>query len=316
MAVFSSQDGTPAVTGTNTDGGFGLSGISNTNHAVHGESQAGRGVVGVSGTFVGVTGESTTGTGVFGTSTSGIGVDGRCTGNNHGVQGISDTAHGVHGESRTNHAVHGESAAGRGVVGISQTFVGVTGESTSSDGVFGTSVSGVGVHGQGGQLAGLFEGDIKVTGQVQCPTSTIHCLDLNVLNGDCAEEFDLSGAGVIEPGTLMSLGSDGYLLPSSEAYDGRVAGVISGAGEYKPGIVLDKRHSGNRVPIALLGKVYCKVDAEYAAIEVGDLLTTSSTVGHAMKATDPMKAFGAVIGKALGAKSEGRGMIPVLVALR
>src|SRR5271165_954023 len=34
-------------------------------------------------------------------------------------------------------------------------------------------------------------------------------------------------------------------------------------------------------------KVYCKVDADYASIEVGDLLTTSSTAGHAMKAEDP-----------------------------
>src|SRR5208282_3335391 len=34
-------------------------------------------------------------------------------------------------------------------------------------------------------------------------------------------------------------------------------------------------------------KVCCKVDADYASIEVGDLLTTSSTAGHAMKAEDP-----------------------------
>jgi len=36
----------------------------------------------------------------------------------------------------------------------------------------------------------------------------------------------------------------------------------------------------------------------------------------AMKATDPMKAFGAVIGKALGRLSDGRGVIPVLEALQ
>jgi hypothetical protein len=120
----------------------------------------------------------------------------------------------------------------------------------------------------------------------------------------------------IEPGTLMSFGIDGTLSPSLGAYDNKVAGVISGAGEYKPGIVLDKRQGTNRVPIALMGKVYCKVDADYSAIEVGDLLTTSPTSGHAMKATDALKAFGSVIGKALGPKSEGRGMIPVLVALQ
>jgi hypothetical protein len=58
------------------------------------------------------------------------------------------------------------------------------------------------------------------------------------------------------------------------------------------------------------------VDANYSAIKVGDLLTTSPTAGHAMKATDHLQAFGSVIGKALGTKSEGQGIIPVLVALQ
>jgi hypothetical protein len=51
-------------------------------------------------------------------------------------------------------------------------------------------------------------------------------------------------------------------------------------------------------------------------IEVGDLLTTSSCSGHAMKASDPFRAFGAVIGKALRPLASGRGKIPVLVALQ
>ena len=98
----------------------------------------------------------------------------------------------------------------------------------------------------------------------------------------------------------MVLGDDCMLEPSQFAYDRRVAGVISGAGNLKPGIVLDKQaHQANRKPVALLGKVYCKVDAQYGAVEIGDLLTTSPTPGHAMKATDQVKAFGAVIGKAL-----------------
>ena len=97
----------------------------------------------------------------------------------------------------------------------------------------------------------------------------------------------------------------------------RVAGVVSGAGDYRPAIVLDRRASQRiRKPIALLGKVYCKVDADFGAIEVGDLLTTSDTPGHAMKTTDPMRAFGAVIGKALRPLGTGRGLIPILVGLQ
>jgi hypothetical protein len=51
-------------------------------------------------------------------------------------------------------------------------------------------------------------------------------------------------------------------------------------------------------------------------VEVGDLLTTSATPGHAMKAADPARAFGAVLGKALGSMREGRALVPILVTLQ
>ena len=69
-------------------------------------------------------------------------------------------------------------------------------------------------------------------------------------------------------------------------------------------------------PIALLGKVFCKVDAQFGPIEVGDLLTTSPTQGHAMRVADPLRAFGAVIGKALRPLAGGQGLIPILIALQ
>jgi hypothetical protein len=121
---------------------------------------------------------------------------------------------------------------------------------------------------------------------------------------------------LIEPGTVMVLGEEGALQPSHQAYDKCVAGVISGANNYKPGIILDKRHlQSGRKPIALLGKVFCKVDASYAPIEIGDMLTTSDNPGYAMKASEPIRAFGAVIGKALKPLESGKGLIPVLVGL-
>jgi hypothetical protein len=157
----------------------------------------------------------------------------------------------------------------------------------------------------------LFEGNIHVTGHITTAG------DIILQNADCAEEFDIAGAEPIEPGTVMVLDEEGRLQPSQHAYDKRVAGVISGAGAYKPGIVLDKHPSqGNRAPVALVGKVFCKVDAHYAAIAVGDLLTTSPTPGHAMKAADPLHAFGAVLGKALQPLTQGQGCIPILVALQ
>lgn len=149
------------------------------------------------------------------------------------------------------------------------------------------------------------DGNIRVTG------------DIALENGDCAEEFTAADSELAEPGTVMVLDEEGSVRQSRNAYDKKVAGVVSGAGSFKPAIVLDKKAGGQkRLPIALMGKVLCKVDADCGCIEAGDLLTTSTTLGHAMKAADPIKAFGTVIGKALGPLKRGRGMIPILVALQ
>ena len=103
--------------------------------------------------------------------------------------------------------------------------------------------------------------------------------DIILRNADCAEEFDLAADDAL-PGTVVVIGDDGRLHPSATAYDRRVAGVISGAGACRPGIVLDRNPSTSpRGAVALIGKVFCKVDAAYGAIEVGDLLTTSPTRG-------------------------------------
>ena len=139
--------------------------------------------------------------------------------------------------------------------------------------------------------------------------------DVVLFNADCAEEFDV--ADEVEPGTVMVLGGDGVLVPSSEAYDTRLAGVVSGAGSFAPALVLDRRETGRRrVPVALMGKVYCWVDAEPGAVRVGDLLTTAERPGHAMRVGDRAKAFGALVGKALAPLPTSQGLVPVLVGQR
>jgi hypothetical protein len=141
--------------------------------------------------------------------------------------------------------------------------------------------------------------------------------DIILQNADCAEEFDVAEATEVEPGTVMVLDQEGKLQPSQQAYDKKVAGVISGARELKPGIILDKKPGRkNRLPLAMVGKVYCKADSSFAPIEIGDLLTTSPTPGYAMKVADPARAFGAVIGKALSPLSKGANLIPILIALQ
>jgi hypothetical protein len=140
--------------------------------------------------------------------------------------------------------------------------------------------------------------------------------DVVFVNADCAEEFDVADEISVDPGTVLVLEGES-VRPTESAYDRRVVGVVSGAGNLQPALVLDRRPNGtNRVPVALVGKVFCKVDAAFGAVAVGDLLTTATTRGHAMRASDPAQAFGAVLGKALRPLDEGRGLIPVLVALQ
>lgn len=154
-------------------------------------------------------------------------------------------------------------------------------------------------------------GDMTVQGNLSVAK------DLICIGADCAEHFDVAPDAICEPGTVMIITSGGVLDASRKAYDRRVAGVVSGASKFRPAILLDSRGDDDaRPPIALAGKVYCRVDSADGPIEVGDLLTTSETVGHAMKATDRDKAFGAIIGKALAPFSQGCGLIPILVTLQ
>jgi hypothetical protein len=283
------------------------------------------------------------------TSTPGPAVLARCLGGAVGVsasgatgvlgQSITAGGSGVMGENR----VEPGTSTGNGVTGVCNQAngSGVWGNNTGGGyGIAGNSdaAGGVGVYGRGGRLAGHFDGHVETTGYIKCgdhveTTGYIKCgnpnvtsptagtcyveVDVILQNQDCAEDFEVSRSEEVDPGSVVVIESEGAFKTSDKAYDKRVAGVISGAGACKPGIILGRtKREGNRMPVALLGKVFCKVDASREPIEVGDLLTTSPIPGHAMKAADPLRAFGAVIGKALAPMLEGQGLIPILVALQ
>lgn len=293
-------------------------------------------IAGVAGTSWGslVTGfpSLSTNVGVFGAGTT-------------GVQGVSAAGVGVLGQSNsaTAAAIHGVSTAFDAVVGetSSAAHAGVTGRITNAaPGLFACAIFGDAA-GHGG-LAGKFDGALQVNGNAtvtgflsvshitpvlsltingDAHVTGTHTVDgdivLSAAASDCAEEFEIRSVADSEPGTVMVLDDAGVLKPSSGSYDKKVAGVISGAGCYRPGIILGRGEgSPTRLPVALVGKVFCKVDAQYGPIEVGDLLTTSPTPGYAMSVQDRSLAFGAVIGKALGGLSHGCGLVPILVALQ
>lgn len=154
-------------------------------------------------------------------------------------------------------------------------------------------------------------GEGKITTQV-----------LQITGGsDLSEQFDVNAAGhALEPGMVVSIdpANAGELRLSTRAYDSTVAGVVSGAGGVKPGMLMGQAGSvaDGKHPVALTGRVYCHVDASYGAVAPGDLITTSDTPGHAMKVNDHARARGAVIGKAMTGLESGRGLVLVLVSLQ
>ncbi|MGA8658156.1 MAG: hypothetical protein WB586_18590 [Chthoniobacterales bacterium] len=115
----------------------------------------------------------------------------------------------------------------------------------------------------------------------------------------------------------MTIDDSGALVRCHSKYDRRAVGVISGAGNLRPGIIFDgETGTEGRVPIALLGTVFSKAVGDDSPIAVGDLLTTSDVPGHAMKAAEPSRAVGAIIGKALEPLPSGIGLIRNLIALQ
>jgi hypothetical protein len=152
----------------------------------------------------------------------------------------------VQGNSTSGRGVEGNSQSWQGVYGSSQTNAGVVGEATKFHGVFGVShdSNSAGVFGTNdapGGMAGFFDGNLVVKG------------DISLSGGDCAEQFEVTDP-LSDPGTVMVFDDCERLLACSQPYDRRVAGVISGAGQYRPGLILNGRErADNTRPIALVG---------------------------------------------------------------
>jgi hypothetical protein len=159
--------------------------------------------------------------------------------------------------------------------------------------------------------------DADVSGEGRVTTQV-----LQITGGsDLSEQFDIAAVDTeLKPGLIVSIDPEnpGRLLTSSSAYDKTVAGIVSGAGGVKPGMLMGQHGTAanGQHPVALTGRVYCWVDADHGAIRPGDLITTSNTPGHGMKVTDHARAQGAVIGKAMSSLAAGRGLVLVLVSLQ
>jgi hypothetical protein len=120
-------------------------------------------------------------------------------------------------------------------------------------------------------------------------------------------------SGAAEPGDILALDAEraGLLHRAEQMADAAVIGV---AMAFKGAPEGDEGATTSQALVALTGLVVCKVDAGYGAIRAGDLLTTSPTPGHAMRALDTFP--GTVLGRALESLDAGTGSIQVLLMPR
>jgi hypothetical protein len=191
-------------------------------------------------------------------------------------------------------------------------------------------------------VEGAVQGDMTITGRIgvngQSPNPRtggwgggIHTWDLEVegsawsRNGwqtgprDMAENFE--SEVVLEPGEVVSFHPErDSIIRSTSANDSLVCGVVSTA----PGVLLnsdpDTPDRDELAPIALCGRVPCRVVDENGPIRRGDLLTSSSVPGHAMRAepilVDGERVYrsGTIVGKALTPHASGQGVIDIFVS--
>jgi len=227
-------------------------------------------------------------------------------------------------------------------LGIAFTMVG--NESRARAGIFAIAESPASSPGYGASLgfftrsaadgSGLANSDerMKITSGGSCTGSAC----------DIAESISVSENEPLEAGDVVVIvsenGREENVTKSTKPFDVRVAGVFStkplvymDAAEDRDGILMvgtpkdfsemkGTMHEG-KIPLALAGQVPVKVSTENGLIGKGDLLTTSSTPGHAMKCPietneQKLKCMGAVLGKALEPCHEETCKITALVSLQ
>ena len=162
------------------------------------------------------------------------------------------------------------------------------------------------------------------------PTSKLHVAGGAKITGDLTVDGNIAAKyqdvaewvrspAQLAPGTVVVIDplENNRVLPAWQPYDTRVAGVVS----LQPGIILGEAGE-DKAKVAHSGRVKVKVDAQYGAVSVGDLLVSSATAGYAMRSMPveiggiSMHRPGTIVGKALEPLKNGQGEILVLLTLQ
>jgi hypothetical protein len=134
--------------------------------------------------------------------------------------------------------------------------------------------------------------------------------------GNIAEFFRVDNDDHISAGDILAVSDMGgaVLTKTKEKYMTSVIGIVTG----KALITINNSGEEEKIyPVALCGKVICKVDAKSGAIKPGDLIVSSDNPGYGMKGTiDSFGKVGSVIGKALEGIESGSGNIMVFISAK
>ncbi|MBI1936438.1 hypothetical protein HYS31_08475 [Candidatus Woesearchaeota archaeon] len=137
---------------------------------------------------------------------------------------------------------------------------------------------------------------------------------------DIAELFPASEAVDSGDVVVVDFINKGKVRKSQKEYEKAVVGIVS----TQPAIVIEggriiamgnfKGQNNTLKPaVALAGRVPVKASEENGRIMAGDLLTTSSKKGYAMKCNNEIKCINSIVGIALDDKKEGEETVLVMV---
>jgi len=153
------------------------------------------------------------------------------------------------------------------------------------------------------KVKSITTGDESTTGQITGRWSLVGSSTLQATYADLAEYYE--GDQEYEPGSVLVFGGDKEVTTTKTINDTRAAGVVT----TNPAYIMNTDQKGQKVCLALAGRVPCKV---VGRVKKGDMLTTSATPGYAVKALNP--TLGSIIGKALEDKDYGEaGVIQIAV---
>ncbi|MBN1499774.1 MAG: discoidin domain-containing protein [Spirochaetes bacterium] len=149
-----------------------------------------------------------------------------------------------------------------------------------------------------------FTGSVEIKGLKPADDSPINAVEM----------FESDNEEYISPGDILIVSPQGNskLTRTQKEYDTRVCGIVSS----QPALIFNNTDQEYQklFPVALSGKVLCKVDARNNPVKPGDLIVTSSTPGCGMKGKiDSFEKIGSVVGKALESLDEGISTIYVFV---